>query len=76
MHSCTMPVRVPGGLGVDFGGLSRVQNSIMLHIKLKGMAHSDFIGPFVTHYMGVIPNPKNGFIFPIPCILILIFQFL
>ena len=37
--------------------------------------HSDFIWPFLTPYMGVIPNPKMVFIFPISCILVLIFPF-
>ena len=36
---------------------------------------SDFIWPFLTPYMGVIPNPKMAFIFPILCILVLIFPF-
>ena len=30
----------------------------------------------LTHYMGVIPNPKLAFIFPISRILVLIFPFL
>ena len=34
---------------------------------------SDFIWPFLPPYMGVIPNPKMAFIFPISCILALIF---
>ena len=34
---------------------------------------SDFIWPFLPPYMGVIPNPKMAFIFPISCILVLIF---
>ena len=34
---------------------------------------SDFILPFLPPYMGVIPNPKMAFIFPISRILILIF---
>ena len=34
---------------------------------------SDFIWPFLRPYMGVIPNPKMVFIFPISCILALIF---
>ena len=34
---------------------------------------SDFIWPFLRPYMGVIPNPKMAFIFPISCILALIF---
>ena len=37
---------------------------------------SDFIWPFLTPYMGVIPNQKMVFIFPISCILVLIFPFL
>ena len=34
---------------------------------------SDFIWPVLPAYMGVIPNPKMAFIFPISCILVLIF---
>ena len=34
---------------------------------------SDFIWPFLPPYMGVIPNQKMTFIFPISCILVLIF---
>ena len=37
---------------------------------------SDFIWPFLRLYMGVIPNPKTAFIFPISCILALIFPIL
>ena len=37
---------------------------------------SDFIWPFLGPYMGVIPNPKMAFIFPISCILALIFPIL
>ena len=36
--------------------------------------NSDFIWPFLRPYIGVIPNPKMVFIFPISCILALIFQ--
>ena len=36
---------------------------------------SDFIWPFLKPYMGVIPNPKMVFIFPISCILVLIVPF-
>ena len=35
--------------------------------------NSDFIWPFLRPYMGVIPNPKITFIFPISCILAHIF---
>ena len=34
---------------------------------------SDFIWPFLRPYLGVIPNPKMVFIFPMSCILALIF---
>ena len=34
---------------------------------------SDFIWPLLPPYMGVIPNPKMAFIFPISCIFALIF---
>ena len=37
---------------------------------------SDFIWPFLQPYMRVIPNPKIAFIFPISCILALIFPIL
>ena len=37
---------------------------------------SDFIWPFLRPYMGVIPNPQMAFIFPISCILALIFPIL
>ena len=37
---------------------------------------SDFIWLFFRPYMGVIPNPKMAFIFPISCILALIFPIL
>ena len=36
---------------------------------------SDFVWPFLTPNMSVIPNPKMVFIFPISCILVLIFPF-
>ena len=39
-------------------------------------AYSDFIWPFLRPYMGVIPNPKMAFIFPISSILALIFPIL
>ena len=35
---------------------------------------SDLIWPFLPPYMGVIPNPKMAFIFPILRSLVLIFQ--
>ena len=34
---------------------------------------SDFIWLFLPPYMGVIPNPKMAIVFPISCILVLIF---
>ena len=39
-------------------------------------AFSDFIWPFLRPYMGVIPNPKMALIFPISCVLALIFPIL
>ena len=39
------------------------------------MTASDFIWPFLMPFMGVIPNPKMAFIFPISYILVLIFPF-
>ena len=45
--------------------------------NLQGkLVFSDFIGLFLRPYMGVIPNPKMAFIFPISCILALIFPIL
>ena len=47
-------------------------------MRLAGVrqwSDSDFNWPFLTPYMGVIPNPKMAFIFPISCILVLIFPF-
>ena len=37
--------------------------------------YSDFIWPLLTPYVEFIPNPKMVFIFPISCILVLIFPF-
>ena len=37
---------------------------------------SDFIWPFAHPYMGFIPDPKMAFIFPMSCILALIFPIL
>ena len=45
-------------------------NLFTCHITLD---NSDFIWPFLPPYMGVIPNPKMAFIFPISCNLALIF---
>ena len=50
-----------------------------VHGESKGnkvITCSDFIWPFLRPYMGVIPNPKMAFIFPISCILALIFPIL
>ena len=44
--------------------------SLALSIFLQS---SDFIWAFLAPYMGVIPNPKMAFIFPISCILAHIF---
>ena len=41
--------------------------------QLNPTRGSDFIWQFLRPYMGVIPNPKVAFIFPISCILALIF---
>ena len=49
----------------------------MLHqVVHRSNIPSDFIWPFLRPYMGVIPNPKMAFIFPISCILALIFSIL
>ena len=42
-------------------------------ISISIISHSDFIWPFLPPYMGVIPNQKMAFIFPISCILVFIF---
>ena len=44
--------------------------------RLAQSVTSDFIWPFLRPYMGVIPNPKMAFIFPISCIFALIFPIL
>ena len=41
--------------------------------RQNSAGNSDFIWPFLPPYMGVIPNPKMAFIFPISCFLVLIF---
>ena len=48
----------------------RAENPLRVNI------FSDFIWPFLRPYIGVIPNPKMAFIFPISCILALIFPIL
>ena len=50
-------------------------NANITCVKYSGVISyaSDFIGTFLPPYMGVIPNPKMVFIFPISCILVLIF---
>ena len=53
--------------GWDLGGPGWVKNF---------RVGSDFIWPFLWHYMGVISNPKMAFIFPISFILALIFPVL
>ena len=50
--------------------------SLSSSLKTLWLPISDFLWPFLTPYMGVIPNPKMVFIFPISCILVLIFPFL
>ena len=46
----------------------------MIHkIDQTSYSISDFIWPFLPPYMGVIPNSKITFIFPISCILVHIF---
>ena len=45
-------------------------------MDLKLSLDSDFIWPFLRPYMGVIPNSKMAFIFPISYILALIFPIL
>ena len=48
--------------------------SVFCHGRLYNTSStSDFIWPVLPPYMGVIPNPKMTFIFPISCILVLIF---
>ena len=46
---------------------------ILVNSGIKVFTFSDFIWPFLQPYMGVIPNPKMAFIFPISCILVIIF---
>ena len=48
-------------------------HKVLVLIPVKAYRQSsDFIWPFLRPYMGVIPNPKMAFIFPISCILALI----
>ena len=49
---------------------------IWMHKKYSNKYTSDFIWPFLQLYMRVIPNSKMAFIFPISCILALIFPIL
>ena len=51
--------------------MESLQNQSLIRNKLN--IYSDFILPFLPPYMGVIPKPKMAFIFPISCILVLIF---
>ena len=50
--------------------------TIFCRYTLGTVLSSDFIWPFLRPYMGVIPNPKMAYIFPISCILALIFPIL
>ena len=59
-----------GGTTIQIGILHILLN--ILSILLLSRV-SDFIWLFLRPYMGVIPNPKMAFIFPISCILALIF---
>ena len=52
------------------------RNFVSAQYLEKYLTYSDFIWPFLRPYMGVIPNPKMTFIFPISCILALIFPIL
>ena len=53
------------------------QNQLFLDKSIGSIrTTSDFIWPFLRLYMGVIPYPKMAFIFPISCILALIFPIL
>ena len=49
--------------------------SMILDLKSleSSLELSNFIWPFLRPYMGVIPNPKMVFIFPISCIFALVF---
>ena len=57
-------------------GLRQIRVHIFLFLYQNVVSTSDFIWPFLRPYMGVIPNPKMAFIFPISCILALIFPIL
>ena len=52
---------------------NKLINNIFDFILWYALPTSDFIWPFLRPYMGVIPNPKMAYIFPISCILALIF---
>ena len=66
-------------LASSFMQLAYRCNKVLFHCLFERkmlIVHSDFIWPFLRPYMGVIPNPKMAFIFPISCILALIFPIL
>ena len=47
-------------------------SAFTIHL-LNIIIYSDCIWPILLPYMGVIPNPKMAFIFPISCILVSVF---
>ena len=53
--------------------LTHILFYFQLHFSFSLNGTSDFIWPFLPPYMGVIPNPKMAFIFPISCIFALVF---
>ena len=63
--------------GIEYIASQAIIWSIPMYPKqfYKGTTFSDFIWSFLTPYMGAIPNPKMFFIFPVSCILVLIFPF-
>ena len=71
LHMNPLP-RNPGSARYPFN----LQHSSFKHVLYLQSECSDFIWPFLRPYMGVIPNPKMVFIFPISCILAFIFPIL
>ena len=65
-------ISIDDSLYTPFGKCRRFPNIASTSLS-HAVTFSDFIWPFLPPYMGVIPNPNMAFIFPISCILVLIF---
>ena len=58
---------------ISFDAVASCMPSAAFNIPTNVFIICDFIWPFLRPYMGVIPHTKMAFIFPISCILVLIF---